>query len=180
VHRGIPMINSISLERERYESLMPLVAGSGFKVIALCMSDEGMPRTVDDRMKTADKLVNGLMRNNVKVEDIFVDPLVQPISVDTGLGMDFLKTVELIVKTFEGIHVACGLSNVSYGLPARAALNRTFMAMAVAKGLDGAIVNPLDPEMMACIAAAEALAGRDEYCSRYIKSYREGLFNGGK
>jgi 5-methyltetrahydrofolate--homocysteine methyltransferase len=172
VHQGIPMINSISLEKERYDNLMPIVAGTDMKVIALCMSDEGMPQTVDDRLKIAEKLVNGLVQNNVSVENIFVDPLVQPLSVNGLFGLEFLNAIELIMKRFEGVHTACGLSNISYGLPARKFMNQTFMAMAIAKGLDGAIVNPLDKKMMANIIAAEALVGKDEFCTNYIATYR--------
>ncbi len=172
VHQGIPMINSISLEKERYDNLMPIVAGTEMKVIALCMSDEGMPQTVDDRLKIAEKLVNGLVQNNVSVENIFVDPLVQPLSVNDLFGLEFLNAIELIMKRFEGVHTACGLSNISYGLPARKFMNQTFMAMAIAKGLDGAIVNPLDKKMMANIIAAEALVGKDEFCTNYIAAYR--------
>ncbi len=172
VHQGIPMINSISLEKERYDNLMPVVAGTDMKVIALCMSDEGMPQTVDDRLKIAEKLVNGLVQNNVSVENIFVDPLVQPLSVNDLFGLEFLNAIELIMKRFEGVHTACGLSNISYGLPARKFMNQTFMAMAIAKGLDGAIVNPLDKKMMANIIAAEALVGKDEFCTNYIAAYR--------
>ncbi len=179
VHRGMPLINSISLEKERLENLMPLLAGTDLKVIALCMGDEGMPETVEDRMRIAEALVNRLIQNRVRMENIFVDPLVQPISVNNRFGMEFLNAVERIVGSFEGIHAACGLSNISYGLPARKVLNRIFMAMAIAKGLDGAIVNPLDPDMMACITVAEALAGRDDYCGRLIQSYRQGVFDGG-
>ena len=175
-HRGAPMINSISLEKERYENLMPIVAGTDMKVIALCMSDEGMPETVDDRMKIADKLVNGLLQNKVKIENIFVDPLVQPMSVNNNFGMEFLSAVEQIMHKFEGIHTACGLSNISYGLPVRPFLNQTFMVMAISKGLDGAIVNPLDKKMMANIIAAEALAGKDSYCMKYLQAYRAGKF----
>jgi 5-methyltetrahydrofolate--homocysteine methyltransferase len=176
VHRGTAMINSISLEKERYETLMPVIAGTDLKVIALCMSDAGMPQTVDDRTKIADDLVGGLLNNNVKLENIFVDPLVQPLSVDTTFGMAFLDTIEKIVAAYAGIHTACGLSNISYGLPARKFMNQTFMTMAVAKGLDGAIVNPLDQKMMATIVAAEALAGRDGYCMQYLQAYRAGRF----
>ncbi len=176
VHQGTPMINSISLEKERYDNLMPIVAGTDMKVIALCMSDDGMPETVDDRMKIADKLINGLLQNNVKIENIFVDPLVQPMSVNNTYGMEFINTIEKIITTFEGIHTACGLSNISYGLPARKFMNQTFMVMAIAKGLDGAIMNPLDSKMMANIAAAEALAGKDNYCMNYLKQFRAGLF----
>ncbi len=80
------------------------------------------------------------------------------------------------MDTYPGIHTACGLSNISYGLPARQFMNRTFMTMAIAKGLDGAIINPLDDRMMAKIIAAEALAGRDNFCMNYLKAFRAGVF----
>ena len=178
VHKGTPLINSISLEKERYDKLMPIIAGTDMKVIALCMSDAGMPQTVDDRMKIADELVGGLVKNNVKIENIFVDPLVQPLSVDKSFGVEFINTIEQIVTAYPGIHTACGLSNISYGLPARKFMNQTFMTMAIAKGLDGAIMNPLDGRMMATIIAAEALAGRDNFCMNYLKAFRAGMFEG--
>ncbi len=177
VHQGIPMINSISLEKDRYQMIMPVIAGTDMKVIALCMSDAGMPKTVDDRMKIVDELVNGLLKNNVKIENIFVDPLVQPVSVDNTFGAGFINAIEKIIAAFPQIHTACGLSNVSYGLPARKFMNQTFMAMAIAKGLDGAIINPLDEKMMANIIAAEALAGKDSYCMNYLKAFRAGMFS---
>ncbi len=177
-HQGMPMINSISLEKDRYDKLMPIIAGTDMKVIALCMSDEGMPQTVDDRMKIADELVNRLIKNNVKLENIFVDPLVQPVSVDNTFGVEFINAIEKIVTTFPGIHTACGLSNISYGLPARKFMNQTFMTMAIAKGLDGAIINPLDKKMMANIIAAEALSGKDNFCMNYLKAFRAGMFDG--
>jgi len=80
------------------------------------------------------------------------------------------------MRRFEGIPTACGFSNVSYGLPARKFVNRTFTSMAIAKGLDGAIVNPLDKGMMASIIAAEALAGRDNFCMNYLKAFRADMF----
>ena len=176
VHQGTPLINSISLEKERYDKLMPIIAGTDLKVIALCMSDAGMPQTVDDRMTIADELVGGLLKSNVAVENIFVDPLVQPVSVNNTFGVEFINAIEQIVQRFPGIHTACGLSNISYGLPARKFMNQTFMTMAVASGLDGAIINPLDQRMMANIIAAEALAGKDNHCMKYLKAYRAGVF----
>lgn len=177
VHQGTPMINSISLEKDRYEKLMPIVAGTDMKVIALCMSDKGMPQTVADRLTIAEQLVGGLLDKGVRVENIFVDPLVQPLSVNDTFGMEFIDAIEQIVVRFPGIHTACGLSNISYGLPARKFMNRTFMTMAIAKGLDGALVNPLDDHMMAAIIAAEALAGRDDFCTNYLKAFRAGRFS---
>lgn len=172
VHKGLPMINSISLEKERYNNLMPIISGTDMKVIALCMSDEGMPKTTDDRLKIADKLINSLVQNNVPIKNIFVDALVQPLSVNDRFGLEFINAVEQIKNTFKGVHTACGLSNISYGLPVRKLLNETFLVMAIAKGLDGAIVNPLDKKIMANIIAAEALIGKDEYCTNYLAAYR--------
>jgi 5-methyltetrahydrofolate--homocysteine methyltransferase len=171
------MINSISLENERYESLLPLVAGTDLKVVALCMSDAGMPETTDDRMAIADKLVNGLLQKNVAIDNIYVDPLVQPVATNIQFGVEFVNAIEKIMATFKGVHTLCGLSNISFGLPNRQFINQTFMSMAIAKGLDGAIINPLDKKMMANIITAEALAGKDEYCAEYLKAYRANLFD---
>lgn len=176
VHKGTAMINSISLEKERYNALLPIITGTDLKVIALCMSNEGMPESVEDRMSIADKLVNGLLQKNVPLENIYVDPLVQPIATNSMFGIDFLNTVEKIIAQFKGVHTACGLSNISYGLPARKFMNQTFMAMAISKGLDAAIVNPLDKQMMANIITAESLRGRDDFCMNYIKAYRAKKF----
>lgn len=177
VHQGTPMINSISLEQNRWDKLIPVLAGTDMKVIALCMSDAGMPQSVDDRMRVADKLVNALLQNNLKIDNIFVDPLVQPLSVNDSFGMACINTIERVTATFSGIHTACGMSNISYGLPARKLFNQTFMIMAIAKGLDGAIMNPLDQNMMASIITAEALAGRDSFCMHYLKAFRSGMFD---
>ncbi len=176
VHKGVAMINSISLEKDRFDSLLPILAGSDLKAVALCMSDEGMPKTAEDRMKIADKLVNALLQKNIPADNIYVDPLVQPLSVESNFGVEFLEAIDKIMHAFEGVHTMCGLSNISYGLPKRPILNQTFMNMAIARGLDGAIINPLDKKMMAAIIAAEALAGRDEWCTNYLTAYRADQF----
>jgi len=174
VHKGTAMINSISLEKERYDALLPLVAESKSKVVALCMSDDGMPETADQRMAIADKLINGLVRSHLPLENIYVDPLVQPVATSNAFGAEFLLAVERITQTFKGVHTMCGLSNISFGLPERKFINQTFMVMAIARGLDGAIVNPLDARMMGCITTAETLMGRDPYCMSYLKAFRAG------
>lgn len=176
VHKGTPMINSISLESDRYNAMIPLLAGTECRVVALCMSDEGMPKTAEDRLRIADRLINALVQNRIPPENIYVDPLVQPISVDRTFGIEFLRAIALIREKFAGVHIMCGLSNVSYGLPGRAFVNQTFMPMAIAHGLDGAIINPLDKRMMAGIIAAEALAGRDNYCMNFMKAHRAKKF----
>ena len=174
--KATPMLNSISLEKDRWEKLLPVLAANPqLKVVALCMSDEGMPTTCEDRLKIADKLISGLTAKKVPLENIHVDPLVQPIGTDHKFGLEFLRAVRGIAERFPGVHLMCGLSNISYGLPARKYLNRVFMAQAIAVGLDGAIINPLDKGMMGTIAAAEALSGQDKSCVRYLKAFRKGL-----
>ncbi len=174
-------VHTVSTDRQHVEpelnSLCQTIVelAEELKIIALCMSDDGMPKTVNDRMKIADKLVNGLVQNNVPVENIFMDPLVQPISVDGSFGLEFINSIEKIIDTFPGIHTACGLSNISYGLPGRKHLNRAFMIQAIAKGLDGAIINPLDQGMISSILMGEALAGKDNFCMNYIKGFRAGI-----
>jgi 5-methyltetrahydrofolate--homocysteine methyltransferase len=175
VHKGTPMINSISMEKARWEKLLPVVAGTDLKVVALCMSDEGMPTTCADRLAIADKLVEGLTAKGVDIDNIFVDPLVQPLGTNHTFGVEFINTVATIKERYPGIHFMCGLSNISYGLPERKFVNRIFMAQAIYAGLDGAIMNPLDKPMMGTIATAEALAGRDKMCGKYLKAFRKGL-----
>ncbi|MBC2724443.1 methyltetrahydrofolate cobalamin methyltransferase [Desulfosporosinus sp.] len=175
VHKGSAMINSISLEQSRFDSLVPVVAGTDLKVIALCMSDEGMPETTEQRLKIADQLINGLVKNNVPIHNIYVDPLVQPIATNNDFGIEFLNAIEAISKEFKGVHTMCGLSNISYGLPNRKFINQAFAIMAIAKGLDGLIINPLDKRMMAGLVTAETLFGRDNFCSNYLNAYRSQL-----
>ena len=176
VHQGVAMINSISLEKNRYDAILSLLAGTGTRVVALCMGDEGMPHTCDERVAIVEKLINGLVQNNVPIDHIYVDPLVQPVSTDSSFGVEFLKAVREITVRFKGVHTICGLSNISYGLPERQFLNRTFAVMAIAEGLDALIVNPLDRRMMASLLASEALIGTDSYCREFIRGFRAKKF----
>lgn len=174
VHRGVAMVNSISLEKNRYDGLLPFLAGTDLKVVAQCMEDEGMPRSSSERVVVAEKLIDRLVSSHVSEDHIYVDALVQPISTSESFGVEFLNAVEEIRNRFGKVHTICGLSNISYGLPERKLLNQTFAVMAIAKGLDSLIINPLDRRMMSGIVAAEALAGKDSYCMKYIDAYRAG------
>jgi 5-methyltetrahydrofolate--homocysteine methyltransferase len=176
IHKGTAIINSISLEKKRYDAFLPLLAGTDLKVVALCVSDEGMPETADARTAIADKLINGLVQKNVLIENIYVDPLVQPIATNSNFGVEFLEAIEKITTTYEGVHTICGLSNISFGLPERKFLNQTFMVMAISKGLDAAIVDPLDKQMMANIISTETLIGNDNFCMNFLKAYRAKKF----
>jgi 5-methyltetrahydrofolate--homocysteine methyltransferase len=176
VHKhGTPMLNSISMEKDRWEKLSPIIAGTDMKVVALCMSDAGMPETAVDRLKIADDLVNGLTKINVPLDNIYIDPCVQPVGTNMTFGIEFLKAVAQTKANFPGVHIMCGLSNISFGLPERKFLNRIFMGQAIYCGLDGAIIDPLDKPMMGTIAGAVALVGQDKGCRGYLKAFRAGL-----
>ncbi|MDR1164636.1 MAG: methyltetrahydrofolate cobalamin methyltransferase [Deltaproteobacteria bacterium] len=175
VHKGTPMLNSISMESERWAKLSPVIANTDIKVVSLCMSDAGMPTTAADRVKIAGDLVAGLTSIKIPMENIYIDPLVQPVGTDYTFGIEFLKAVTQIKEKFQGLHIMCGLSNISFGLPERKFLNRIFMGQAILSGLDGAIIDPLDKAMMGTIAGAVSLVGKDKGCRGYLKAFRGGL-----
>ena len=173
-----PIINSITGEIKRYESILPLVLNYKTKVIALCMDDTGMPETADKRFEIAEHLIGKLTSAGMKLDDIYIDPLVQPVSTGSHYGISAIETIRRVKTEFPQVHIACGLSNVSFGLPQRKLINQAFLISAMAAGMDGAILDPLDKKLMAFIAAAEALLGIDEYCVEYLEKYREGFFEG--
>ncbi len=175
--KGIPLINSISLEAERYNHLLPILSGSDYPIVALCISDEGMPKGVDEIMANADKLINGLTGVNVPIDHIYIDPLVKPISVDESNGLEALDAIQLIMKEYPGVHTVWGNSNLSFGLPKRWMLNQLLAVAAITRGLDAAILDPMDKRLMAFIIAAETIAGKDESCMQFLKAYRNKTLN---
>ena len=173
-----PFLNSISAESDRYKALIPLVREYGTRVVALSLDDNGMTDEMNRVWEVADGLIKRLEDDGVPPDHIFVDPLIRPVSTNVAYGMGALTVVEKISSKHPGVHKTCGLSNVSYGLPKRKLVNQVFVAMAIAMGLDSAIIDPLDPRMMANIYAAEALAGKDQFCMNYITAERESKLEG--
>lgn len=173
-HNGQPMVNSISAEQERFEQVLPLVQKYNSKVVALCMDDGGIPETAEDRLEVSKKLVENLVAAGVEPDHIYLDPLIKPLGVNHLYGLEVLDTVQFLRERYPAIHFVCGLSNISYGLPERKLLNRTFMVMNMARGMDAFILDPLDKTIMSMFAAAKVLAGHDEYCMDYIAGVRAG------
>ena len=173
---GKPIINSLTDEKERYEAILPIVLKYNTGIIALCMDDNGMPEDAEGRIKIGERLINKLTKEGVKHEDIYIDPLVRPIGTGSHYGMAAIETIRVIKKNYPDVHIACGLSNVSFGLPNRKLINQTFLVAAMIAGMDGAILDPLDKKLMAFVYASEALAGLDDFCVNYLEKYREGLF----
>jgi 5-methyltetrahydrofolate--homocysteine methyltransferase len=173
-HQGQAMINSISAEKERWEAVIPLVRQFKPKVIALCMDDSGMPASVEDRLRVADKLIDGLVAAGIPADDIYLDPLIKPLGVNHQFGMEALESIAALRQKYPEVHNICGLSNISFGLPERRLLNRAFMVMSLLKGMDAFILDPLDGPLMSLLRATIALAGQDEYCLQYIAAARAG------
>ena len=115
-----------------------------------------------------------LTKEGVALSDIYIDPLIYPIATDTQSAVAALGAIKEIRQLFSGVHTICGLTNVSFGLPVRKLINRTFLVAAMAHGLDSAIIDPTDRELMACLVAAETILDRDKFCAGYITAYREG------
>jgi 5-methyltetrahydrofolate--homocysteine methyltransferase len=177
VHKGEPMINSISLEAGRFESIIPVITSRPCSVIALCMSQTSMPTTVEERVQAGSELIKRLTDTGFPLEKIYVDPLVQPISVDIGMARAAIGALKQIMKTYPGINTICGLSNVSFGLPERKLINRNFLSLCMTNGLSAAIMDPTDRRLMATVRAVEMLLGQDEYCEKFIEAYQKGVIS---
>jgi 5-methyltetrahydrofolate--homocysteine methyltransferase len=178
-HRGRAMLNSISGERERLEKILPLVEKFRPTVIALCMDERGLPDSPQRTLEVAEKLVDALSSRGVEKAGIYLDPLVRPVGTDPEVGMLAFRSAMKIKEGLPGSKIICGLSNVSFGLPLRGLLNRNYLSMMVAAGIDAVIADPLDAGLMANLRASLALAGRDAHLRDYLKAFREGKLREG-
>jgi 5-methyltetrahydrofolate--homocysteine methyltransferase len=173
-HRGRALLNSLTGERKRIDEVLPLLREFRPRVIALTMDDDGLHRDAAKRFAIGAGLIDLLTREGLALDDIFVDPLVFPVSAEPDAGTIALDIMQKLREAYPGVHTICGLSNVSYGLPLRKQVNQVYMVMAMTRGLDAVIVNPLDPRMMANILTASMLLGQDPACKGYLTAYREG------
>lgn len=173
-YQGKALVNSISGESERAEAILPLVKSHGCAVVGLTMDDRGMPKTAQERCEIAQAIVEMVESQGIPRDDIYLDPLVRCISAEADQGQAFLDAVGMIKDAIPGVHVICGLSNISYGLPNRSLLNRAFLALSMTKGLDAAIIDPTDQKLMSILRAARTLLNQDEFCLEYITAHREG------
>ncbi|HET6372775.1 MAG TPA: homocysteine S-methyltransferase family protein [Candidatus Polarisedimenticolia bacterium] len=163
---GKALVNSINAEPERIEQIFPLVKRYGAAVIALCAEDE-IPEKAADRIKNAEKILKHAEAYGVRKEDIVFDPLALVVSAMQLGSAQTLETIRIITRDL-GNPTSLGLSNVSFGLPNRHLINQTFLSMAVAAGLDAAIMSPYEDELKQALSAAGLFAGRDPDCRRFI------------
>jgi cobalamin-dependent methionine synthase I len=173
-HRGRAMLNSITGEAARLAEVLPLVREFRPRVIVLTMDDEGLHRDPEKRFAIGASLIERLARESVLPDDIFVDPLVFPVSAEDDAGVAALDIMDKLKRAVPGVHTICGVSNVSYGLPMRKLVNQVYLILAMSRGLDAAIIDPLDSRMMVNIIAARMLLRLDPGCRAYLTAYREG------
>ncbi len=167
-----PLINSISLEKERMDAMIPFLKGKKCRIVALCMDDSGMPKSADDIFNRAKTIVGELENIGFARDNIFVDPLFQPMSVENNNGIMVMQAIKRIMTELKGVHTTGGLSNISYGLPQRRIINRSALLMMMANGFDSAIMDPFDQKIMSALKTGEMLLGQDNFCMNYIKGVR--------
>ncbi len=170
-----PLINSISGEQGRITGVLPLAAKAQGGVIALAMDDKGIPTTYDARLAIVHRLVGLTREAGIPDEQVYVDPLVMTIGASGDAARIALATVRAVKAEYPNIHFTSGLSNVSFGMPARSLINRAFLTLMLEAGLDSAILDPLDRDLRKAILAAEAVLGFDRHCLGYTRAFRAGL-----
>jgi 5-methyltetrahydrofolate--homocysteine methyltransferase len=164
------LINSISGEEEKLERILPLAVKYGASVIGLTLDDNGIPPKASQRLQVAQRILDAVLKAGMSKENLVIDCLTLAASVEQELVMETLLAIELIKKELD-LPVVLGVSNVSFGLPRRKLITSSFLAMAIASGLDGAILNPKDARMLESLHSASVLAGRDYRALKYMELY---------
>ena len=166
---GKPLVNSVSGEEKRLDTILPLVKDRGAVVIGLTIDDNGIPKTAEERVVIAEKILERAVKNGIPAEDVIIDPLVMSVGSESKAALVTLQTIELIRKEL-GVNINLGASNVSFGLPDRLTVNQTFMAMAIQAGATCSITDPV--KLGSTIRASDLLLGRDDYAMKFIKYFR--------
>jgi 5-methyltetrahydrofolate--homocysteine methyltransferase len=171
LYEGKPLINSVNGEERSLEAILPLVKEYEAAVIGLCMDDDGIPKTAEERFKVAANIIERAGKLGIPVEDIVIDPLALTLGADHTAGIVAMDTIEKVVDEF-GVNITMGASNISFGMPERHHINSTFIAMSIHAGLTCPITNPLETDVRIAILAADLCMGRDEYGMTWLKEYR--------
>ena len=172
VYQGKALLNSVTGEEERLESVLPLVKKYGCAVVAISNDETGISEDPNVRFEVAKKIVYRAKDYGIPSSDIVVDPLVMPIGALNSAGMQVIKLVRRLQEELK-VNTTCGASNVSFGLPNRNGINAAFLTMAIASGLTSAITNPLHESVMQAVLSADVMMGNDPNCVRWIKRYRQ-------
>lgn len=168
------MLNSISEEGDKCEILLPLMEGNAWEVVGLTCDNNGIPNDLETKLKITKSMVEKAEKYGVTPDRIHIDPCVMALSTENQPLLNFAEEIRAIKALYPSIHVTGAISNISFGLPVRALLNKTAMAFAIEAGMDSAVMDPMNRDMMGTIFATYALMGQDKHCRKYSKAYRSG------
>ncbi len=174
------LFNSVSLEGDKIDVAFPAIADTKWEVVALLNDDTGISKTAEQRLNVFDRLMAKAKEYNIDPSRFHIDPIIEMLCTsEDGINMvaDVIRTIK---EKYPTIHVTGAVSNISFNLPARRLVNQAFTVLAMNAGMDSAILDPLNQDLMGLIFATEALMGEDEYCMEYISAYREGVFGAKK
>ena len=167
------LINSVSLEGDKIDTIFPVIADTDWQCVALLCDNDGIPDSVDKRIEVFHGIMEKARQYGIAPSRLHIDPLVVTLSTDQSALLVFAECCRRIKAEYPDIHITSGLSNISYGLPVRKNINYAFMTLALEAGMDSAIVDPTNKQMIGIIYATQALLGRDEFCLDYINSCKD-------
>ena len=173
----LPMVNSINADPGHLDSFLPIIKERGCPVIALALdeSKSGMPKTMGERLENIAKIIAKTREIGIDDSFLFIDPLVLTVSTDNNAALETISCILRIKECYPKAHITGGLSNVSFGLPRRELINRTFLCLAMAAGLDSAICDPANTALIESIKATDMLLGRDLFCRAYTTAAKRGF-----
>ena len=162
------------MEGNKIETVFPVIADTAWGCVALLCDEKGIPTTAERRLEVFERIMKKAEEYKIDPSRLYIDPLVVSLSTDSGALPLFNQVTSAVKAKYPSIHITSGLSNISFGLPARKLVNQAFMVLAMNAGMDSAILDPTNRELLGLIYAAKALLGDDEYCMEYISAYRRG------
>ncbi|MBQ1311930.1 MAG: methyltetrahydrofolate cobalamin methyltransferase [Blautia sp.] len=169
------LINSVSMEGDKVAKIFPAIADTKWEVVALLSDDTGIPKTAADRLRVFDNLMAKAKEYKIAPSRIHIDPLIEMLCTsEDGIAM-IEEVISTVRERYPSIHITAAVSNISFNLPVRKLVNTGFTVLAMKAGLDSAIFDPTNRDLLGVIYATEALLGLDDYCMEYISAYREGI-----
>lgn len=172
--RKAGMLNSISEEGDKCEVLLPLLEGNTWEVIGLTCDNNGIPNNLETKLAITRSMMEKAAEYGIMPNRIHIDPCVMALSTENKSLLNFTTEIRAIKELYPTIHVTGAISNISFGLPVRSLLNKTCMSLAIQAGMDSAVMDPLNRDLMGSIFATYALLGQDRHCRKYSKAYRSG------
>ncbi|MBV8741559.1 MAG: dihydropteroate synthase [Sinobacteraceae bacterium] len=172
VYKGKPLVNSVTGEEERLESVLPLVKKYGAAVVAISNDETGISEDPNVRFEVAKKIVQRAADHGIHHSDVVVDPLVMPVGAINQAAVQVMALVRRLRSELK-VNTTCGASNISFGLPAREGISAVFLSMAIGAGMTSAIMNPMHTEIVKACMGADVMMGHDPDCARWIRRFRE-------